>query len=43
MPHHRIRMQTLDTGTDEPVSRADLVKGYQIAKGNKADVVLVAG
>jgi Ku protein len=29
----RIKMQTLDAGTGEPVSRSDLVKGYQIAKG----------
>jgi non-homologous end joining protein Ku len=26
-------MQTLDAGTGEEVSRGDLVKGYQIAKG----------
>jgi DNA end-binding protein Ku len=26
-------MQTLDAGTGERVSRSDLVKGYQIAKG----------
>jgi DNA end-binding protein Ku len=31
--NNRIRMQTLDAGTGEEVSRSDLVKGYQIAKG----------
>ena len=30
---NRIRMQTVDAGTGEPVSRGDLVKGYQIGKG----------
>lgn len=30
---NRIRMQTLDAGTDEPVERKDLVKGYEISKG----------
>ena len=31
--NNRIRMQTLDAGTGEEVSRSDLVKGFQIAKG----------
>jgi DNA end-binding protein Ku len=31
--NNRIKMQTLDAGTGETVSRSDLVKGYQIAKG----------
>jgi DNA end-binding protein Ku len=31
--NNRIRMQTLDAGTGEEVSRGDLVKGFQIAKG----------
>jgi DNA end-binding protein Ku len=31
--NNRIKMQTLDAGTGAPVSRSDLVKGYQIAKG----------
>jgi DNA end-binding protein Ku len=31
--NNRIKMQTLDAGTGEPVSRSDLAKGYQIAKG----------
>jgi DNA end-binding protein Ku len=31
--NNRIRMQTLDAGAGEEVSRSDLVKGYQIAKG----------
>jgi DNA end-binding protein Ku len=30
--NNRIRMQTLDAGTGEPVQRSDLVKGYAIAK-----------
>jgi DNA end-binding protein Ku len=30
--NNRIRMQTLDAGTGEPVKRGDLVKGYAIAK-----------
>jgi len=30
--NNRIRMQTLDAGTGEPVKRSDLVKGYAIAK-----------
>ena len=40
--NNRIRMKTVDAGTGEEVSRADLVKGFQIAKNeyvllNKAD------
>src|SRR5712672_2530008 len=31
--NNRIRMQTLDAGTGEEVARSDLVKGFQIAKG----------
>ena len=31
--NNRIRMQTVDAGTGEEVSRGDLVKGFQIAKG----------
>jgi DNA end-binding protein Ku len=31
--NNRIRMQTVDAGTGEEVSRADLVKGFQVAKG----------
>src|SRR5258707_13434206 len=31
--NNRIKMQTLDAGTGEEVSRSDLVKGFQIAKG----------
>jgi len=31
--NNRIRMQTIDAGTGEEVSRSDLVKGFQIAKG----------
>jgi DNA end-binding protein Ku len=31
--NNRIRMQTLDADTGEEVSRSDLVKGFQIAKG----------
>jgi DNA end-binding protein Ku len=31
--NNRTKMQTLDAGTGEPVSRSDLFKGYQIAKG----------
>jgi DNA end-binding protein Ku len=31
--NNRIRMQTLDAGTGEEVSRSDLVKGFQIAEG----------
>jgi DNA end-binding protein Ku len=30
--NNRIRMQTVDAGTGEQVNRADLVKGFQIAK-----------
>jgi DNA end-binding protein Ku len=30
---NRIKMQTLDAGTEEPVERRDLVKGYEISKG----------
>jgi DNA end-binding protein Ku len=30
--NNRIKMKTVDAGTGEEVSRADLVKGYQIAK-----------
>jgi DNA end-binding protein Ku len=30
---NRIRMATLDAGTDEPVERKDLVKGYEVSKG----------
>ncbi len=30
---NRIRMITVDAGTEEPVSRKDLVKGYEFAKG----------
>ena len=31
--NNRIKMQTVDAGTGEEVSRADLVKGFQVAKG----------
>ena len=31
--NNRIRMQTIDAGTGEEVSRGDLVKGFQVAKG----------
>ncbi len=31
--NNRIRMKTVDAGTGEEVSRADLVKGYEVAKG----------
>jgi DNA end-binding protein Ku len=31
--NNRIRMQTVDAGTGEQVSRSDLVKGFQLAKG----------
>ena len=31
--NNRIRMQTIDAGTGEEVSRSDLVKGFQVAKG----------
>src|SRR5882724_1009214 len=31
--NNRIRMKTVDAGTGEEVSRSDLVKGYEIAKG----------
>jgi DNA end-binding protein Ku len=31
--NNRIRMQTVDAGTGEEVSRSDLVKGFQVAKG----------
>ena len=31
---NRIRMVTLDAGTDQPVSRRDLVKGYEFKKDN---------
>ena len=31
--NNRIRMQTLDAGTGEEVSRSELVKGFQVAKG----------
>ena len=31
--NNRIRMQTVDTGTGEQVARGDLVKGFQVAKG----------
>ena len=30
--HHRIRMQTVDAGTGRAVDRADLVKGFEVAK-----------
>ena len=30
--HNRIRMQTVDAGTGEPVDRAELVKGFAVAK-----------
>jgi DNA end-binding protein Ku len=30
---NRIRMQTLDAGTGEEVARSELVKGFQVAKG----------
>ena len=30
--HNRIRMQTIDAGTGRPVDRADLVKGFEVAK-----------
>ena len=31
--NNRIRMQTVDAGTGEQVSRGELVKGFQVAKG----------
>jgi len=31
--NNRIRMQTIDAGTGEEVSRSELVKGFQVAKG----------
>ena len=31
--NNRIRMQTVDAGTSEQVSRSELVKGFQVAKG----------
>src|SRR5204863_7508573 len=31
--NNRIRIKTVDAGTGEEVSRSDLVKGYEIAKG----------
>ena len=31
--NNRIRMQTVDAGTGEQVARSDLVKGFQVAKG----------
>ena len=31
--NNRIRMQTLDAGTGEEVARSELVKGFQVAKG----------
>jgi DNA end-binding protein Ku len=31
--HNRIRMKTVDAGTGEEVSRGELVKGFEIAKG----------
>jgi len=31
--NNRIRMKTVDAGTGEEVSRGDLVKGFEIAKG----------
>src|SRR5262245_905159 len=31
--HNRIRMKTVDAGTGEEVARAELVKGFEIAKG----------
>ena len=30
---NRIRMMTIDAGTEEPVERKDLVKGFEVAKG----------
>lgn len=30
--HNRIRMQTVDAGTGRPVDRADLVRGFEVAK-----------
>jgi DNA end-binding protein Ku len=30
---NRIRMVTVDAGTEEPVERKSLVKGYEVAKG----------
>src|SRR5438552_17869589 len=30
--NNRIRMQTVDAGTGEPVERSELVKGYAVAK-----------
>ena len=30
--NNRIRMQTVDAGTGEPVDRADLVKGFAVSK-----------
>ena len=32
--NNRIRMQTLDAGTGEEVSRSDLVKGFQMPRAN---------
>jgi DNA end-binding protein Ku len=32
--NNRIRMQTIDAGTGEDVSRSELVKGFQVAKGD---------
>jgi hypothetical protein len=31
--NNRIRMQTVDAGTGEQVARSELVKGFQVAKG----------
>ncbi len=31
--NNRIRMKTVDAGTGKELSRGDLVKGYEIAKG----------
>ncbi len=31
---NRVRMVTLDAGTEEPVSRGDLVKGFEVRKDN---------
>src|SRR4029077_20256352 len=35
---NRIRMITVDAGTEEPVDRKQLVKGYEISKGEYVTV-----
>ncbi len=35
---NRIRMVTIDAGTDEPLERKDLVKGFEISKGEYIQV-----